>query len=188
MPCSSIASARNSACALVPNRITRPRATSANFATRSSSAFNTAVAFGHARFSISSRSASAISSIDEKNSRCSTATRVTTPTSGVAICARRASSPRCDMPSSTTAAPCSSSIFSSVSGSPYSLFKFPSVFRTRNRAPRSAARISFVVVFPTDPATAPMIRPGFPLRQISHAREASRCKASSVSSTAKSFA
>ena len=33
-----------------------------------------------------------------------------------------------------------------------------------------------------------MIRPGFPLRQISHAREARRCSAASVSSTAKSFA
>ena len=63
------------------------------FATRSSAAFNTAVAPGHGKFSISSRSASAISSIDAKNSKCSTAIRVITPTSGFAICVRRASSP-----------------------------------------------------------------------------------------------
>ena len=167
MPRSSIASARNSAAALVPNQITGPRATSANRATRSSSAFSTAVALGHGRFSISSRSASAISSTEEKNSRCSTATRVTTPTSGArsrvsAPVRRDATSP---VPRPPRRAPRSS--FSSVSGRPYSLFRFPCVFSTRNRAPSSAARISFVVVLPTDPATAadepprPLLPPDF---------------------------
>ncbi len=155
-----MASARKCAPALVPKKIAGPRATSAKAATRSSSAFSTAVAPGHGRFSISSRSASAISSIEAKNSRCSTATRVTTPISGEAIRVRCASSPRCDIPSSTTAASYSLSSFRSVSGRPYSLFRFPCVFSTRSRAPTSAARISLVVVFPTDPATPAMSRPG----------------------------
>ena len=175
-PRSSMPSARNSATPFSPKRITGPRATSANAATRSSSAFRTETAPGRSRFSISSRSAKAISSIEEKNSRCSTATRVTTPTSGAAIRVNCASSPRCDIPSSTTAASNSSPSRSSVSGNPYSLFRFPCVFSTPKRAPTSAARISFVVVLPTDPATAPISLPGRACRHFSRPQLAKRMK------------
>src|SRR2546427_690967 len=46
-----------------------------------------------------------------------------------------------------------------VNGSPYSLFRFPSDFRTRSFAPSNAARISFVVVFPTEPVTPAIFPP-----------------------------
>ena len=159
----------------VPKRITRPRATSANRATRSSSAFKTAVAFGHGKFSISSRSARAISSIEEKNSKCSTATRVITPTSGEAMRVRAASSPLCDIPSSTTAASnCGSSLSRSAAGHiRYSGFLASSGRGIRD--PKSAARISLVVVLPTEPATPPIwrFRPAaHSSRQISQARDA----------------
>ena len=110
------------------------------------------------------------------------ATRVTTPTSGSAISASRASSPRCDIPISTTADSCASSSRSSVSGTPYSLFRLPSDFRTRNRAASSAANISLVVVLPTEPATPARRRP-----QRRRTACASRCSAARVSSAGRSF-
>ena len=70
------------------------------------------------RDSISSYFARAISATDLKNSRCTGATLVTTPISGCAIFASAAISPPCDMPISMTAASCSGSSFSSISGSP----------------------------------------------------------------------
>ena len=132
IPWSSIFSARNCAFALLPKVITRPGATSPKRATRSSSAFSTEAAASPAKpcpssetraprrgkFSINSRSANATSSIELKNSRCSTVTRVTTPTSGATMRVSRASSPRRDMPSSATTASCSSSSWNSVSGNP----------------------------------------------------------------------
>jgi hypothetical protein len=47
----------------------------------------------------------------------------------------------------------------SVNGSPYSLFRFPSDFKTRSFVPSNAARISFVVVFPTEPVTPAIFPP-----------------------------
>src|SRR6266699_2895132 len=158
---------------------TRPGANAPNAATRGSSALTTAVDSCPFNPSISSRLASAISSTEKKNSRCAGETRVTTPTSGRAIAARRRSSPRRDIPISSTAAWSVSSSRNSVNGSPYSLFKFPSDFRTRSFAPNSAARISFVVVLPTEPVT-PAIFPPHDLRTA----RASCLSASKVSPTA----
>ena len=61
------------------------------------------------------------------NSRCSRCALLTSAIVGAAICARRAISPAWFMPSSTTAARQPSRRRSSVSGTPMSLLKLPSV-------------------------------------------------------------
>jgi hypothetical protein len=74
--------------------------------------------------------------------------------SGSTSRARLSISPAWSMPSSTTHTSCCASSLSRVRGTPMSLLKFPSVLWTQNLAPSTAAVISLVVVFPTEPVTA----------------------------------
>ena len=88
--------------------------------------------------------------------------RVYTAMSGLAMRPRRAISPKSLMPSSTTAASVEASRRKSVSGTPSSLLRLPSVRRVLKRSERTAAHISFVVVLPelpTMPTTGPVKRP-----------------------------
>ena len=76
---------------------------------------------------------------------------VMTHTSGLAIRLSLCISPKSLIPISRTAISQSSRICSTVSGSPTSLLKFPSVFRTRKPFDSTLATNSFVLVFPTLP-------------------------------------
>jgi len=62
--------------------------------------------------------------------------------------------PAADMPSSSTPKRCSGPRRNRVRGSPYWLFRLPSVFSTGPWVPRRAAVISLVVVLPAEPVTA----------------------------------
>jgi len=73
--------------------------------------------------------------------------------------ASRFSSPGNDIPISSTAASSSSSKRENRQRQAVLVIKISSVFRTRSFAPNSAARISFVVVFPTDPVIPQIFLP-----------------------------
>jgi hypothetical protein len=87
--------------------------------------------------------------------RCAGPTLTISAQSGSAMAESRASSPSWFMPISTTALRCSEVSRSSVSGTPTSLFRFPSVLREAPPAARMAPIISLVVVLPFEPVTAP---------------------------------
>ena len=122
--------------------------------------------------------ASAMPSIESKNSRWTGFTLVITPSLGSAIDASLRISPLADIPISRTAIVCERSIRRRQRGSPNSLLKFPIERITVNFLARTAAIISFVVVFPALPVTPTMGPP--------HCRLTNRarfCRASTVDFT-----
>src|SRR5437867_1060095 len=134
--------------------------------------------FGSCRPSISSALASAISSTDLKNSRCTGLTLVTTPSFGSAIDASLRISPLADIPISSTPKFWYRSTRSRHNGSPNSLFRLPTERKTVNFFPKTAAVISFVVVLPALPVMPMIVIPQ--RRRTSRARF---CKAVSVEVT-----
>ena len=92
-----------------------------------------------------------IPSLDFKNSKWHRPILVITQVSGFAIFAKRCISPKSLIPISSTAISCSCLSLKTVRGSPSSLLKFPWVFKVLYFRERTAAIISFVLVFPTLP-------------------------------------
>ena len=112
------------------------------------------------------------------SSVCAAPTARTTPTVGLAMLHRARMWPMPRAPISITAAAVSSGAFTSVSGTPSSLLNERRLACVGRSPPRTAARRSFVVVFPTEPVM-PMTAPGSRVR----ACAPSRCNAAVVSST-----
>ena len=104
--------------------------------------------------SSSSAFARATFSMLPSSSRCTGAIAVTTATSGRATAASARIWPGPRIPISVTTTSVSGSIRHSVSGSPISLLKPASAATSRTCGRRSAARMSFVEVFPTEPVIA----------------------------------
>ncbi len=117
-----------------------------------SSALRTAVP-SRGNASSSSPLAASIASIEPIRDRWTGCTAVTTPIRGRPMRASSAISPPTYMPISRTAASCSGPSRSTVSGSPISLFWFPSLRSVRKPRARTAAIASLVDVLAMLPVT-----------------------------------
>ena len=164
VPCGecSISSARTSAVGESPKLTSLPLQRFASPGVAGSSALSTAVPPAAIPSSISAFAAATPAS-PPTPSRCTGPTFVMTATSGAAMAASRRISPAWLIPISTTATSCPACRPSSVSGRPTRLFRFPSLRRTRQRAPAIAYVISLVVVLPLLPVM-PTMRAGMRLR------------------------
>src|SRR5215210_5945855 len=152
-PADSTPSARTSASSAKPYVTDRARVLAPIRRTRSSSALRTAVPSSGSASTSSPFACSIASSVPIRD-RWTACTAVTTPISGRAIAARSRISPPTYIPISRTAARCSGPSRSTVSGSPISLFRLPSLRSVVRRCPRTPATASFVEVLAMLPLTA----------------------------------
>ena len=127
--------------------------TSASFISLGSSALRIAMPSGLI-FPSNSALAFVTASIEPSPSRWAGPIFVIRPISGRHISANRSISPGLFIPNSTTAHWWSLLRFSSVKGSPISLFKFPWVDNVQNRRETTSEVILRVVVFPFEPVMA----------------------------------
>ncbi len=184
VPAASRATMRTSAAAERPN-VTRapPRVGVARARTAGSSALATRVPSARTPSNRAPFSRATSSMVPPTPRVWARPTLTTTPTSGDAIDARAAISPRRLIPISSTAYLCAGSSWSTTAGKPMRLFKLPAVAWHAATEPRSAAQISFVVVLPALPVMPTTRLPGPASRQTRKCSAAMAPQACSVSST-----